>query len=86
MADRRAVRSGSRRITPAPRPVPTTGATRKRVTRSASREVELPIDMERSTRTSDRQTTVPALVAENEGKNRVSREARTSKEDMFGGR
>lgn len=72
MADRRAVRSSSRRITPTPQPpsklnTPQTGrTTRKRGTRSASRDVELPPEDKKPTRRSARQASEASAAGENE--------------------
>ncbi|PVI06104.1 hypothetical protein DM02DRAFT_34546 [Periconia macrospinosa] len=74
MAERRAVRSRSRHTTPTPQPAPQPAhASRKRVTRSASRDVELPVETERPTRRSARQASVTSITSENERENGAGR-------------
>ncbi|KAF1959890.1 hypothetical protein CC80DRAFT_312403 [Byssothecium circinans] len=70
MAERRAVRSSSRRKTPTPQPAatvtsPLAARTRRRGNRSTSRDLdaELPIDAAKSTRRSARQASVHSVVS-----------------------
>lgn len=72
MADRRTVRSGSRRNTPASQ------ASRKRGMRSASRDVEPSVEPARPLRRSTRQASVTSIIEEQEEDNDASRTKRIS--------
>ncbi|KAF2687484.1 hypothetical protein K458DRAFT_295764 [Lentithecium fluviatile CBS 122367] len=85
MADRRAVRASSRLKTPTPQPpskpnTPRTGrATRPRGARSASRDVELPVEAAKPARRSARQVSVTSIASESEQEVDAARKPRTKR-------
>jgi hypothetical protein len=91
MADRRGVRAGSRRKTPIPQPPAKAinaqmgRAPRTRGLRSASREVEEFVDIQKPTRRSARQASVTAMTdSENEGQTARRKERKPVKEVLGG--
>jgi hypothetical protein len=90
MADRRGVRAGSRRKTATPQP-PSKAmnarmgrAPRTRGLRSASREVEEFVDIQKPTRRSARQASVTMTDSENEGQTRRRTQRKPAKEALGG--
>jgi hypothetical protein len=82
MADSRGVRAGSRRKTPTPQP-PSKAmtaqmgrATRTRNLRSASREVDDFVDIQKPTRRSARQASVTSVTSDNENEEQNARKTK----------
>jgi hypothetical protein len=91
MADRRGVRSGSRRKTPTPQPpskvnTPRPGRATRRGMRSASRDIEPVLEMQKPTRRSARQASVTTVTddSENEGQGTRKIKRRPAKDVMAG--
>ncbi|CAI6340057.1 unnamed protein product [Periconia digitata] len=90
MADRRGMRSGSRRADPTPQShsksivTQTVHATRKRNTRSASRDIDVPTETERPLRRSARQASVTSIASESARENETDRGMRRNpREEAF---